>query len=196
MVVPKFINREALQRGTSIFLPTAIYPMFPEKFEMEGLSLKQGTKCRQLQYQLFCILMTDGVFVVEGNGWDLRTCQWQSVEADIKRSRDMVANEYVSQAVIEHDDAIQHAEEISKKKYPQADRQKDAHQAHPNLNKTLTKRICCILDCKKFSMEMRTVAVTLRWKLGSCSTWSAAYMTLDKVVDYIKREMNQFFHCS
>ncbi|GJY40249.1 BTB/POZ domain-containing protein [Tanacetum coccineum] len=148
--------------------------------------------------------------------------------------------------------------------------------AHLNLNKTLTKRICYILDCKKFSMEvcmhtthnvflpkspksnlsslrmtlaeddidesfivgsrklihqrqfryirdrascefindgsthqhrhivsrilhatkMRTVAVTLRWKLGSCSTWSAADMTLDKVVDYIKREMNQFFHCS
>ncbi|GJZ23691.1 hypothetical protein Tco_0561150 [Tanacetum coccineum] len=30
--------------------------------------------------------------------------------------------------------------------------------------------------------------LTLRWKLGSWPTWCAADMTLDKVVDYIKRE--------
>lgn len=34
--------REAMKRGTSIFLPTATYPMFPEKLAMEGMSLKQG----------------------------------------------------------------------------------------------------------------------------------------------------------
>nr|GEV16702.1 hypothetical protein [Tanacetum cinerariifolium] len=38
--------------------------------------------------------------------------------------------------------------------------------------------------------------LTLRWKVGSWPTWFAADMILDKVVDYIKREMSQFFHCS
>ncbi|XP_047330346.1 ribonuclease II, chloroplastic/mitochondrial-like isoform X2 [Impatiens glandulifera] len=40
------IYREALRRGTSVFLPTATYPMFPEKLAMEGMSMKQGVKCR------------------------------------------------------------------------------------------------------------------------------------------------------
>ncbi|GJR59855.1 hypothetical protein Tco_1502017 [Tanacetum coccineum] len=62
------------------------------------------------------------------NGCGPRTCQWQSVAADIKRSRDMVVDENVSQAIIEHDDAIQHAQEISTKKTPQADGRKNAHQ--------------------------------------------------------------------
>ncbi|GJZ93613.1 zinc finger, CCHC-type containing protein [Tanacetum coccineum] len=62
------------------------------------------------------------------NGCGPRTCQWQSVAADIKWSRDMVVDENVSQAIIEHDDAIQHAQEISTKKTPQADGRKNAHQ--------------------------------------------------------------------
>lgn len=37
--------REALKRGTSVFLPTGTYPMFPEKLAMEGMSLKQGEPC-------------------------------------------------------------------------------------------------------------------------------------------------------
>ncbi|GJV99506.1 ribonuclease H-like domain-containing protein [Tanacetum coccineum] len=45
------------------------------------------------------------------------------------------------------------------------------------------------------SYAIAVIIITLRWKLGSCPTWSAADMTLDKV-DYIKRETNQFFHCS
>ncbi|KAJ4971957.1 hypothetical protein NE237_005056 [Protea cynaroides] len=39
------IDREAMRRGTSIFLPTATFPMFPEKLAMEGMSLKQGKLC-------------------------------------------------------------------------------------------------------------------------------------------------------
>ncbi|XP_043687973.1 ribonuclease II, chloroplastic/mitochondrial isoform X2 [Telopea speciosissima] len=39
------IDREAMRRGTSIFLPTATFPMFPEKLAMEGMSLKQGKVC-------------------------------------------------------------------------------------------------------------------------------------------------------
>lgn len=35
-----------MRRGTSIFLPTATYPMFPEKLAMEGMSLQQGKLCR------------------------------------------------------------------------------------------------------------------------------------------------------
>ncbi|KAK9127088.1 hypothetical protein Syun_015885 [Stephania yunnanensis] len=40
------IDREAMRRGTSIFLPTATFPMFPEKLAMEGMSLQQGKLCR------------------------------------------------------------------------------------------------------------------------------------------------------
>ncbi|KAH7672756.1 Exoribonuclease II protein [Dioscorea alata] len=40
------IDREALRRGTSIFLPTATFPMFPEKLAMEGMSLQQGKLCK------------------------------------------------------------------------------------------------------------------------------------------------------
>ncbi|KAI3801258.1 hypothetical protein L1987_29362 [Smallanthus sonchifolius] len=52
------IDREALQRGTSVFLPTATYPMFPEKLAMEGMSLKQGTKCRAVTVSV--VLHSDG----------------------------------------------------------------------------------------------------------------------------------------
>ncbi|KAB2622127.1 ribonuclease II [Pyrus ussuriensis x Pyrus communis] len=39
------VDREAMRRGTSVFLPTATYPMFPEKLAMEGMSLQQGEIC-------------------------------------------------------------------------------------------------------------------------------------------------------
>ncbi|GJU85564.1 formin-like protein 2 [Tanacetum coccineum] len=135
--------------------------------------------------------------------------------ADIKRSRDMVADEYVSQAVIEHDDAIQHVEEISKKKYIL---KLNAHQNIAILLRPLNVTIEDVCDAllqgnsdtlgtellaSLLMMDPRTNTgtlsagfFTLRWKLGSCPNWSVADMTLDKVVDYIKRETNQFFHCS
>ncbi|KAJ0984005.1 hypothetical protein J5N97_002361 [Dioscorea zingiberensis] len=40
------IDREAMRRGTSIFLPTATFPMFPDKLAMEGMSLQQGKLCK------------------------------------------------------------------------------------------------------------------------------------------------------
>ncbi|URD84002.1 RNB [Musa troglodytarum] len=47
LVAPhSILDREAMRRGTSIFLPTATYPMFPEKLAMEGMSLQQGKLCR------------------------------------------------------------------------------------------------------------------------------------------------------
>ncbi|KAI3782568.1 hypothetical protein L2E82_12619 [Cichorium intybus] len=52
------IDREALQRGTSVVLPTATYPMFPEKLAMEGMSLKQGTNCRAVSVSV--VLHSDG----------------------------------------------------------------------------------------------------------------------------------------
>ncbi|KAJ6814303.1 ribonuclease II, chloroplastic/mitochondrial isoform X1 [Iris pallida] len=49
LVKPRcIIDREALRRGTSVFLPTATYPMFPEKLAMEGMSLQQGKLCKAL----------------------------------------------------------------------------------------------------------------------------------------------------
>ncbi|KAE9611077.1 putative exoribonuclease II [Lupinus albus] len=39
------VDREAMRRGTSVFLPTATYPMFPEKLAMGGMSLRQGELC-------------------------------------------------------------------------------------------------------------------------------------------------------
>ncbi|CAH2042248.1 unnamed protein product [Thlaspi arvense] len=52
------IDREALKRGTSVFLPTATYPMFPEKLAMEGMSLKQGSLCKAVSVSV--ILHPDG----------------------------------------------------------------------------------------------------------------------------------------
>ncbi|KAH0465274.1 hypothetical protein IEQ34_005377 [Dendrobium chrysotoxum] len=47
LVEPRsIIDREAMRRGTSIFLPTATFPMFPEKLAMEGMSLLQGKLCK------------------------------------------------------------------------------------------------------------------------------------------------------
>lgn len=39
------LYREARRRGTSIFLPTVTYPMFPDKLAMEKMSLQQGELC-------------------------------------------------------------------------------------------------------------------------------------------------------
>ncbi|KDP35636.1 hypothetical protein JCGZ_09074 [Jatropha curcas] len=52
------IDREALKRGTSVFLPTATYPMFPEKLAMEGMSLKQGELCKAVSISV--VLHSDG----------------------------------------------------------------------------------------------------------------------------------------
>ncbi|GKB15093.1 hypothetical protein Tco_0849016, partial [Tanacetum coccineum] len=40
-----------------------------------------------------------------------------------------------------------------------------------------------------FKLQMRTIAVTFRWKLGSCSTWSAVDMTLDKGASFTQRKV-------
>lgn len=47
-----------MSRGTSVFLPTATYPMFPEKLAMEGMSLKQGKKCNAVTVSV--VLHPDG----------------------------------------------------------------------------------------------------------------------------------------
>ncbi|XP_022143825.1 ribonuclease II, chloroplastic/mitochondrial [Momordica charantia] len=52
------VDREAMKRGTSIFLPTATYPMFPEKLAMEGMSLKQGETCNAVSVSV--VLHSDG----------------------------------------------------------------------------------------------------------------------------------------
>ncbi|XP_065852637.1 ribonuclease II, chloroplastic/mitochondrial [Euphorbia lathyris] len=52
------IDREARRRGTSVFLPTATYPMFPEKLAMKGMSLKQGEVCNAVSVSV--VLHSDG----------------------------------------------------------------------------------------------------------------------------------------
>lgn len=47
-----------MSRGTSVFLPTATYPMFPEKLAMKGMSLKQGTNCKAVTVAV--VLHSDG----------------------------------------------------------------------------------------------------------------------------------------
>lgn len=47
-----------MKRSTSIFLPTATYPMFPEKLAMEGMSMKQGEYCRAVTISV--VLHRDG----------------------------------------------------------------------------------------------------------------------------------------
>ncbi|KAG0466560.1 hypothetical protein HPP92_018140 [Vanilla planifolia] len=42
------IGRKAMQRGASIFLPTATFPMFPEKLALEVMSLQQGKLCKAI----------------------------------------------------------------------------------------------------------------------------------------------------
>lgn len=52
------VDRAAMKRGTSIFLPTATYPMFPEKLAMEGMSLEQGEICHAVTVAV--VLRSDG----------------------------------------------------------------------------------------------------------------------------------------
>ncbi|CAI0472726.1 unnamed protein product [Linum tenue] len=49
---------EAMRRATSVFLPTATYPMFPEKLAMQGMSLKQGEICNAVTVSV--VLNSDG----------------------------------------------------------------------------------------------------------------------------------------
>ncbi|XP_024031231.1 ribonuclease II, chloroplastic/mitochondrial [Morus notabilis] len=52
------VDRAAMKRGTSIFLPTVTYPMFPIKLAMEGMSLKQGEICHAVS--VFVVLRSNG----------------------------------------------------------------------------------------------------------------------------------------
>ncbi|XP_041999122.1 ribonuclease II, chloroplastic/mitochondrial-like isoform X1 [Salvia splendens] len=52
------IDKEAMKRSTSVFLPSATYPMFPEKLAMEGMSLKQGKHCKAVTVSV--VLHGDG----------------------------------------------------------------------------------------------------------------------------------------
>ncbi|KAL8039374.1 hypothetical protein ABFX02_10G032800 [Erythranthe guttata] len=52
------VDKEAMKRGTSVFLPTATYPMFPERLAMEGMSLKQGEHCKAVTVSV--VLHSDG----------------------------------------------------------------------------------------------------------------------------------------
>ncbi|GAB2272529.1 ribonucleotide-diphosphate reductase subunit rnr1 [Dionaea muscipula] len=52
------IDKEAMRRGTTVFLPTATYPMFPEKLAMEGMSLQQGKLCNAVTVSV--VLRCDG----------------------------------------------------------------------------------------------------------------------------------------
>lgn len=52
------IDKDARRRGTSVFLPTATYPMFPERLAMEGMSLQQGKLCNAVSVSV--VLRSDG----------------------------------------------------------------------------------------------------------------------------------------
>lgn len=52
------VDREAMHRGTSIFLPTATFPMFPERLAMNAMSLQQGKRCKSVTVSV--ILNPDG----------------------------------------------------------------------------------------------------------------------------------------
>ncbi|KAM7265767.1 hypothetical protein ACFE04_003450 [Oxalis oulophora] len=52
------IDKDALRRGTSVFLPTGTYPMFPDKLAMEGMSLKQGEHSNAVSVSV--VLHSDG----------------------------------------------------------------------------------------------------------------------------------------
>jgi exoribonuclease-2 len=47
-----------MHRGTSIFLPTATFPMFPERLAMNAMSLQQGRGCKSVTVSV--ILQPDG----------------------------------------------------------------------------------------------------------------------------------------
>nr|XP_004506585.1 ribonuclease II, chloroplastic/mitochondrial [Cicer arietinum] len=52
------VDREAMRRGTSVFLPTATYSMFPENLAMEAMSLRQGEHCNAVTVSV--VLHNDG----------------------------------------------------------------------------------------------------------------------------------------
>ncbi|XP_050884702.1 ribonuclease II, chloroplastic/mitochondrial [Lathyrus oleraceus] len=52
------VDREAMRRGTSVFLPTATYSMFPENLAMGGMSLRQGELCNAVTVSV--VLHDDG----------------------------------------------------------------------------------------------------------------------------------------
>ena len=52
------VDRGAMKRETSISLPTATYPTFPEKLAMEGMRLKQGELCNVVTVSV--VLYSDG----------------------------------------------------------------------------------------------------------------------------------------
>jgi exoribonuclease R len=52
------VHREAMHRGTTIFLPTATFPMFPERLAMNAMSLQQGKQCKSVSVSV--ILHPDG----------------------------------------------------------------------------------------------------------------------------------------
>ncbi|KAK8464491.1 hypothetical protein PHAVU_010G010050 [Phaseolus vulgaris] len=52
------VDREAMRRGTSVFLPTATYSMFPENLAMGGMSLRQGELCNAVTVSV--VLHNDG----------------------------------------------------------------------------------------------------------------------------------------
>ncbi|CAK8575001.1 unnamed protein product [Lathyrus sativus] len=52
------MDREAMRRGTSVFLPTATYSMFPENLAMGGMSLRQGELCKAVTVSV--VLHDDG----------------------------------------------------------------------------------------------------------------------------------------
>ncbi|XP_062207405.1 ribonuclease II, chloroplastic/mitochondrial-like isoform X1 [Phragmites australis] len=59
LVKPRsIIDREAMHRGTSIFLPTATFPMFPERLAMNAMSLQQGKECKSVSVSV--VLQPDG----------------------------------------------------------------------------------------------------------------------------------------
>ena len=54
--------KEAMRRGTSVFLPSATYPMFLKKLDIGGMSLGKESLVMLLQYQLCCIMMEGILF--------------------------------------------------------------------------------------------------------------------------------------
>ncbi|KAK3162435.1 hypothetical protein QOZ80_1BG0089520 [Eleusine coracana subsp. coracana] len=59
LVKPRsIIDREAMHRGTSVFLPTATFPMFPERLAMNAMSLQQSKECKSVSVAV--ILDPDG----------------------------------------------------------------------------------------------------------------------------------------
>ncbi|KAJ1394413.1 Nucleic acid-binding, OB-fold [Sesbania bispinosa] len=52
------VDREAMRRGTSVFLPTATYSMFPENLAMGAMSLRQGELCNAVTVSV--VLHDDG----------------------------------------------------------------------------------------------------------------------------------------